>query len=106
MSQQYDNRQRFVLFPNKRKETSKHPDLNGTINIEGQDYFFDAWVTWDGSDIGRINGKIGNAKTGGKGGGSGSSKSGNKPRRELGDDQPPRTQASSGSSFEDDDIPF
>lgn len=101
MSQQYDNNNRFVLFPNDRKQTDKHPDLSGTINIDGKDHFFDGWFAKDGS--GRINGKIGNAKMkGGNGGGQRSSAP--RQRQELGASQ--RHSPSRGSSYDDDDIPF
>lgn len=33
-----------VLFPNKRKETEKHPNLKGSALIEGNEYWLDAWV--------------------------------------------------------------
>lgn len=41
--QQYDNRNRGVLFPNDKKETENHPDRKGTLNVEGKDYWFSAW---------------------------------------------------------------
>lgn len=104
MSQQYDNSNRAVMFPNKRKETDKHPDLTGTINVDGRDHFFDAWITWDGNQVSRINGKIGKEKTGGKGGGQGSAP---RQRRELGSDQTQRQQPRhQDSNFNDDDIPW
>lgn len=106
MSQQYNNENRFVLFPNNRKETDKHPDLTGTINIDGRDHFFDAWITWNGGSIGRINGKIGQAKTKGKVSGVGNS-GGTRPRKQLGEDQRPAPRGdASGGYPDDDDIPF
>ena len=103
MAQQFDSTDRFVLFPNKRKETDKHPDLTGTINIRGVDHFFDAWITWDGNQVSRINGKIGKEKTGGKSG-QGSAP---RQRRELGSDQPHRSQQRApANDFDDSDIPW
>lgn len=32
-----------ALFPNKRKETAKHPDLTGTIEVDGKLYWISAW---------------------------------------------------------------
>jgi hypothetical protein len=43
MSQQYDNRNKGVLFVNDRKENDKHPDRKGSINIDGKDYWLSAW---------------------------------------------------------------
>lgn len=41
--QQYDNRNRGSLFKNEKKTEDKHPDLNGSINIEGKDYWISGW---------------------------------------------------------------
>lgn len=43
MSQQYDNTNRGVLFENDRKESDKHPDMNGSLNVNGVDHWFSAW---------------------------------------------------------------
>lgn len=40
---QYDNTNRGSIWPNKRKERDTQPDFTGTLNVEGVDYFFDAW---------------------------------------------------------------
>ncbi len=40
----YDNTNRGTLFKNKRKETDRHPDYTGSINIGGEEYFLDAWL--------------------------------------------------------------
>jgi hypothetical protein len=40
----YDNEKRGVLFKNNRKEKDSHPDYNGTITIEGVEYYLSAWV--------------------------------------------------------------
>jgi uncharacterized protein (DUF736 family) len=39
----YDDSNRGVLFKNDRKKTEKHPDLSGTININGVDHWLNAW---------------------------------------------------------------
>jgi hypothetical protein len=44
MSKQYDNTNKGVLFKNKRKESDRHPDMTGTINIDGTEYWFSGWV--------------------------------------------------------------
>lgn len=39
----YDNTNRGALFPNDRKEKDSHPDHTGSINVDGVEYFLDAW---------------------------------------------------------------
>jgi len=39
----YDDSNRGVLFKNERKETEKHPDLSGSININGVDHWLNGW---------------------------------------------------------------
>ena len=40
---QYDNTNKGVLFDNDRKQTEKHPDMNGSININGVEHWFSGW---------------------------------------------------------------
>lgn len=40
----YDNRNSGALFKNSQKKTEKHPDYQGTINVEGTDYRLAAWL--------------------------------------------------------------
>lgn len=40
---EFDNTNRGVLFTNDRKTTDKHPDLNGSININGIEHWFAGW---------------------------------------------------------------
>ena len=42
---QYDNTNRGVLFTNDRKESDKHPDWKGRLNINGVDHWVDGWIT-------------------------------------------------------------
>jgi len=44
MSEEYDNTNRGVLFKNDKKETEKHPDYTGTLNVNGVDHWFSAWI--------------------------------------------------------------
>ena len=44
MSQQFDPTNRGVLFKNDRKTKDTQPGYTGTLNVEGVEYFFDAWV--------------------------------------------------------------
>ncbi len=41
--QEYDNTNRGAIFKNDRKEKETHPDLGGTINVEGKDFYINAW---------------------------------------------------------------
>ena len=43
MTQQYDPTNRGSLFKNDKKTEEKPPDLNGSINIEGTDYWISGW---------------------------------------------------------------
>ena len=44
MSEEYDNTNRGVLFKKDKKETEKHPDYTGTLNVNGVDHWFSAWI--------------------------------------------------------------
>lgn len=44
MSQQYDNRNTVSLFKNSKKESDKHPDYTGTLNVDGEEFYVDAWL--------------------------------------------------------------
>jgi len=41
---EYDNTNRGVLFKNDDKKTEKHPDYNGSININGTEHWLSAWI--------------------------------------------------------------
>jgi hypothetical protein len=40
----YDNTNRGALFKNTKREKDTHPEYNGTVNIEGAEYWISAWV--------------------------------------------------------------
>lgn len=40
---QYDNTNRGSLFKNDKKTEEKHPDLSGSLNIEGTEYWISGW---------------------------------------------------------------
>lgn len=40
----YDNTNRGVLFKNDRKESDKHPDYKGNINVGGVEFWLSAWI--------------------------------------------------------------
>ena len=44
MTQQYDNTNRGALFKNTRREKDSHPEYNGSVNVDGVDYWISAWV--------------------------------------------------------------
>ena len=41
---EYDNTNRGVLFKNDRKESERHPEYKGSINVDGQEFWLSAWV--------------------------------------------------------------
>ena len=40
---EYSNENRGSIWPNKKKETDKHPDFTGSLNVGGHDYWVSAW---------------------------------------------------------------
>lgn len=44
MAKQYDNTNSGVIFKNDRKNKDSHPDYNGSVNVEGTDYWISLWV--------------------------------------------------------------
>jgi len=40
---EFDNTNRGSLFKNDKKTEEKHPDLSGSINIEGVEYWISSW---------------------------------------------------------------
>ena len=41
---EYDNTNRGVLFKNEEKLQDTHADYNGTINVDGEEYWLNAWI--------------------------------------------------------------
>lgn len=41
---EYDNTDRGALFANKDRQTDKHPNATGTLNVGGQEYWISAWT--------------------------------------------------------------
>jgi hypothetical protein len=39
----YDNTNTGAVWPNRNKQAETHADFSGSINIEGVEYFIDAW---------------------------------------------------------------
>jgi uncharacterized protein (DUF736 family) len=50
MSQEYDNTNRGVLFKNDDKQSDKHADYRGNINVDGKEFWLDAWIKTSKSD--------------------------------------------------------
>ena len=47
---QYDETNRGSCWPNKKKRPDKKdPDFTGSINVDGHDYWFDAWRKAEGA---------------------------------------------------------
>lgn len=44
MTNTYDNTNRGTLFKNKNRKTEKSAEYTGSLNVEGKEYFLDAWV--------------------------------------------------------------
>ena len=40
---EYDNNNRGALWNNDRKQSDKHPDLSGSIMIDGKEYWVSGW---------------------------------------------------------------
>lgn len=40
----YDNTNSGALFKNDRKETDKHPDYRGTLNVNGVEFWVSSWI--------------------------------------------------------------
>lgn len=40
----YDNTNRGALFKNDDKQSEKHPDYKGSINIDGVEYWLSSWI--------------------------------------------------------------
>jgi hypothetical protein len=88
MAEQYDNTNTFVLFPNRDRKTDRHPTHTGKLNVDGVEYFMDAWVNESKKDGTKFQaGKIKRKDQQNSGGQA-------------------QTEAPGGGNDLDDDIPF
>ena len=47
---EYDNRNRGSVWKNDKKLTDQHPDLTGSLNVEGVEYWVSAWKRKEGAN--------------------------------------------------------
>lgn len=47
---QYDNTNRGTIAKNNRKEQDSHPDIAGSINVAGVDYWINGWLKTNSRD--------------------------------------------------------
>jgi hypothetical protein len=40
---EYDNTNRGSIWTSDKKTTDKHPDFTGNLNVEGKEYWINAW---------------------------------------------------------------
>ena len=40
---QYDNTNRGQVWVNDKKDSERHPDLKGSINVDGKEFWLSAW---------------------------------------------------------------
>lgn len=92
MSEKYDNTNTGILARNERKEKDTHPDLSGSINVDGVDYWLSAWSKKGKS--GKLEGKPFFSLS-------------IKPKESQGQkSEPERKSAPPPADFVDDEIPF
>jgi hypothetical protein len=46
---EYDNTNRGSIWMNDKKETEKHPDFKGSLNVNGEDFWVSAWKRKQGA---------------------------------------------------------
>jgi hypothetical protein len=52
---EYSNENRGSLFKNDKKTEEKHPDMSGSINIDGIEYWISGWKKKSKADVGFIS---------------------------------------------------
>lgn len=46
----YDNTNRGIIGKNNRKEQDSHPDITGSINVDGGEYWVNGWQKTNSRD--------------------------------------------------------
>jgi hypothetical protein len=46
----YDNTNRGAIWPNKDKQSDTHPDFNGSLNVDGKEFWVSAWKKKQGAN--------------------------------------------------------
>lgn len=46
----FDNTNRGQIWKNDKKETEKHPDFTGSLNVEGKEYWVNGWKRKEGAN--------------------------------------------------------
>lgn len=46
----YSNENKGIIAKNDRKTQDTHPDITGSINVDGKEYFINGWMKRRGSD--------------------------------------------------------
>lgn len=90
---EYDNTNRGQIWPNEKKDTDKHPDFKGSINVEGKEYWLSAWKRREGA-----NPKAPSL--------SFSIQAKEEKGRRVHTEQPQAASGAAGDGFDDQDIPF
>jgi uncharacterized protein (DUF736 family) len=44
MTREFDNTNRGALFKNEEKQSDRHADYRGSINVDGKEFWLDAWL--------------------------------------------------------------
>ncbi len=49
MKKEFDETNRGSIWKNDKKETDKHPDFTGSLNVDGVEYWVSAWKRKEGA---------------------------------------------------------
>ena len=47
---EFDNTNRGQIWGNDKRETDKHPDFTGSLNVDGREYWVSAWKRKEGAN--------------------------------------------------------